>query len=210
MKNKILIILVLLLSFSLARAQTVDDLLRATSNNDIARVQRLINAGMDPNTSDQHGNTLLIIAGAEGYFDLAKLLLTERARVRARNAVGDSALMLAALRGHLEMVRLLAAYGGELSPSGWTPLHYCAWEGQTDVCRLLIELGANVNARSENGTTPLMMAAQQGKTDVVRLLLQSKADTTARNEHEATALAWAIKYEQRDVATILRAAGVRE
>src|SRR5688500_3608210 len=155
MKIKTFIILILFsISGPSAWAQNVEDMLRATSNNDHAAVQRMIQRGMDPNTSDAHGNTLLIIAASEGYFDLAKLLLTERARVRARNSIGDSALMLAAIRGHLEMVRLLAAYGADLNPSGWTPLHYCASGGHTEVCRLLLELGADVNARSENGTTP--------------------------------------------------------
>ena len=118
--------------------------------------------------------------------------------------------MLAALHGHLETVRLLAAHGGELNPSGWTPLHYCAWEGHTDVCALLVELGARVNARAANGATPLMMASQQGRPDTVRWLLDHGADPGLRSDVNATALDWAVKYDKPDVARVLRSAGVSQ
>src|SRR5688572_30537323 len=156
----------LLSPVSFAQQDPVEDLLIAARNNDVDRVQRMIGQGMDPNTADQQGSTLLQIAAFEGYFDLAKYLLSQRARVRVRNSFGDSPVMVAALKGHLELVRLLVAHGSDLNHEGWTPLHYCAWSGHLDVCRLLIEQGARVDVRSANGTSPLMMATRQGNADV--------------------------------------------
>jgi len=190
-------------------SEAVDDLVLAARSNELPKVEQMIKTGMDPDTSDPQGNTLLIIAASEGHFDMAKYLLSQRAKVRERNAFGDTPLMLAALHGHLELVRLLAAYGADLNPPGWTPLHYCAWEGHTDVCALLVELGTQVNARAVNGATPLMMAAHQGKLETVRWLLDHGADPGLRTDVNATALDWAIKYDNSQVAELLRNAPVR-
>ncbi len=195
----------LFLVFSQAFAQgAVDDLLLAAQTGDVPKIQAGLRAGMDPNTADPQGNTLLIIAAREGHFDLAKMLLDQHAKARDRNAFGDSALMLAALHGNLELVRLIAAYGGEVNGPGWTPLHYCAWGGYTDVCSQLVELGANVNARAPNGTTPLMMASREGKIETARWLLQHGADAKIKNDADATALDWALKYGRTELAQLLR------
>lgn len=203
--------LALIIHLPAALAQDpVENLLHATAKGELAAVQKAVRAGMDPDTSDVQGHTLLIIAAREGHFDIARFLLEQRARVRSVTAFGDSALMLASLRGHLELVRLLVAHGAMVNPAGWTPLHYCAWSGQVQVCKLLLESGAVVNARSPNQSTPLMMAAREGHAGVLRLLLAAGADATLRNDADDTALSWALRYGKSEAAAVLRAAGALE
>ena len=204
MRRSSLFISLFMFVISAFAQDALQDLLLAAKAGELPKVQAGLRAGMDPDTSDPQGNTLLIIAAREGHLDLAKLLLDQRAKVRERNAFGDSALMLAALHGHLELVRLLAAYGGEVNGPGWTPLHYCAWGGYTEVCSLLVGLGANVNARAPNLTTPLMMASREGRIDTARWLLQHGADPQLKNDADATALDWALKYKQTEVAQLLK------
>ncbi|KAJ1617100.1 hypothetical protein T492DRAFT_1102242 [Pavlovales sp. CCMP2436] len=48
--------------------------------------------------------------------------------------------------------------------------------GHTQICRLLLEAGAEVNARNRQSRTPLWRAAFQGHTETVRLLLLHGAD----------------------------------
>jgi len=49
-----------------------------------------------------------------------------------------------------------------------TPLHTAAWNGHTEVVKLLLGHKADVNAgRTDDGTTPLYTAAQNGHTEVV-------------------------------------------
>jgi ankyrin repeat protein len=69
---------------------------------------------------------------------------------------------------------------------GATPLMYAAALGSLDTMKLLIEKGADVNARSTGGTTALMWAA----TDLakVRLLVDRGADVNAVSERGRTAL----------------------
>jgi ankyrin repeat protein len=58
-----------------------------------------------------------------------------------------------------------------------TPLHAAAWKDFLDVARLLIEKGAEVDARDEDGGTPLHTAAEEGSLDVARLLIEHGANT---------------------------------
>ncbi len=56
---------------------------------------------------------------------------------------------------------------------GWTPLHVACEKGHASVVRLLLERGADVNARDGKGRTALVLAGQQGHKDVVRLLVEA-------------------------------------
>jgi len=191
---------------------SVDDMVKAIKLNDIATVRNGLSRGFDVETADSGGHTLLMLAAVEGHAEMVNMLLNQKARVHARNAYGDSPLMFAALKGHAEVVRLLLAYGADLgaSPAGWTPLHYCATEGQTRICQELLDRGAPVDGTEANSTTPLMMAARGGHFETVRLLLSRKANPAARNHNGATAMAWALRSNNTNIADALRAAGATE
>ena len=185
-------------------------LMRMTEMNDVAGVRAALALGADPDTSDEHGNTLLAAAAAAGYVDMAHFLISQRARINNRNAFGDTPLMAASYHGQLEMVRQLIASGAEVNTQGWTALHYCAWQGHVEVCSLLIDLRARLNSRSPNGTTPLMMAVREGKTNAVRLLLAHRASTDLKNDEGANALSWAIRDNRGDMIMLLKEAGATE
>ena len=53
---------------------------------------------------------------------------------------------------------------------------------------MLIQFGADIDARSEQGQTPLICAAQSGKYEVARILIESGADIHVSPEHGRTAL----------------------
>ena len=58
---------------------------------------------------------------------------------------------------------------------GWrknTPLSYAAEKGDTELCKLLLEHGAEVNAEDKNGKMPLHLAKEEGHTETCKLLLQ--------------------------------------
>ena len=67
--------------------------------------------------------------------------------------------------------------GGE---DGDTCLMVAASGGHFDVCRLLIDKGAQVKAKGFHGFTPLHRAAWQGHIEIVRLLCDRGADVEAR------------------------------
>jgi ankyrin repeat protein len=75
---------------------------------------------------------------------------------------------------------------------GVTPLHVAAEAGGTEVARLLLKKGADVNARDEEGRTPLRVACERHHADVVKLLVHAGADVDAKDDVGQTPLCQAI------------------
>ncbi len=139
-------------------------------------IKKLLDAGADPN---------------------ALINNTPRARMRAGSPriVFATALMRAAFSGDLELVRLLLAKGADpavVSRDNETVLEAAAALGfiqgyskgrsaaeRLDVIKLLVDLGADVNAADDYGITPLMAAANIGEVAIIQFLVDRGADLGA-------------------------------
>lgn len=196
-----------LLAAGSATAGVYEDLMNAIAIDDRAAVETLLKRGVDPDTVSPQGEPLVLLAVREGKLEVLKAVLAHRPKVNARNALGETALMLAAIRGRMDMVRLLLESGAAVNQPGWTPLIYAAAGSQTDIARLLIERGAQVNAAAENGTTALMMAAREGHLSIVLLLMEKGADLNYRSPFGWTALGVAESRNRKDVVELLIRAG---
>ena len=64
----------------------------------------------------------------------------------------------------------------EINKEGWRPLMFAAAEGRLQTVRLLLELGANVNATNDLGRTALMFASIYGYEEIAAVLLDVGAD----------------------------------
>ncbi len=180
--------LIVLASFLPAHAQDAVAIQRALNIDDDRTVRRWLEAGGDPNRVDERGQPALVLAMRDESFKVAAVLLQHPAtRVDAPNALGETALMIAALKGHLDWAQRLVAKGAAINREGWTPLHYAASGGGVDVVRWLVEQGAAIDASSPNRSTPLMMAARYGASESVDWLLARGADTRPRNDRGLTA-----------------------
>jgi len=156
---------------------------RAVDLDNAATVRDMLERGFDPNTPSEKGQLPLYLAMREGSFRVADLLLAQpQLRVDAANAAGETALMMAALRGHVEWVRRLLDRGAALEREGWTPLHYAASGEGTAAVALLLDRGARIDAPSANRSTALMMASRYGPEASVELLLARGASLALRND----------------------------
>jgi ankyrin repeat protein len=168
---------------SSALAGSYEDWFRAVNNDDAGAVQSLIQRGFDPNTRDEKGQTALYLALRGDDFKVADVLLrAPQLDVDAANPAGETALMMAALRGRTDWEARLLARGARLQREGWSPVLYAASGPEPQALSLLLDRGAPVDARSPNGTTPLMMAARYGSPDSVQVLLDHGADPKLRND----------------------------
>ncbi len=187
-----LLYLLVFTGVSNAFAGSYEDFFRAIEVNDATVVHTLIQRGFDPNSRDPKGQTGLILALRGGAFDAAEVLLkAPNLDVNALNDVGESALMMAALKGHADWSQRLIDRGASIVKQGWSPIHYAATGPDTSTVKLLLDKGAPIDARSPNGSTPLMMAAQYGAESSVDLLLQRGADPRIRNDRGLSAVDFA-------------------
>ena len=177
------------LATSLAvQAGAYEDFFKAVSLDDAGGVQSLLQQGFDPNARDEKGQVPLYLSLRDGSFKVAALLLQlPQLQLDLANGVGETPLMMAALRGHTDWVKRLVEKGARINQPGWTPLHYAATGPEPASVAWLLERGAEANARSPNGSTPLMMAARYGSEESVTLLLAKGADPKLRNERNLSA-----------------------
>jgi ankyrin repeat protein len=123
-------------------------------------------------------------------------------------------MIKAAKKGDVAAVKRLLgvdkALVDALDRDGSTPLHCAAWKGHAAVAKVLLDAGANANAKSRNehyGDTPLHAAAHGNQAAVVKLLIENGAKLNAKNSNGRTPLGETEWHNATAAAKLLRAAG---
>ncbi len=75
--------------------------------------------------------------------------------------------------------------------NGKTALIWAAKYGHKDIVELLLEKGADINAKDRSGWTPLMEVAMSGPFEMLEFLLERGADFDAKSNNGTTALVYA-------------------
>ncbi len=130
----------------------------AVDHGQAETVALLLELGAEVNSKDYMQATPLHHAAENGYVETAEFLLDGGADVGARDETGKIPLHYATTAEMADM--LIVAKSDPNAPDGYglTPLHQAARSGNTDVARVLLEAGAEINARTKGGETPLDMA----------------------------------------------------
>lgn len=174
--------LIVFAGFVSAHAGSYDEFFAAIKRDHPAMMKGLLAQGVDPNTVDELGSPGLVFAlRIESYEVAAVLIDSPKLLVNAANPQGETALMMACLRGQQALAHRLVQRGAEINRDGWSPLHYAAASEDERMVAWLLQRGAAVNATAPNGNTPLMMAAQTGASASVEMLLAKGADVNRLN-----------------------------
>jgi ankyrin repeat protein len=106
--------------------------------------------------------------------DVLKVLLDHGADVNAADRWGWSLLHYATWEGNADMTKMLLEKGANPNnverEYGQTPLHRAALRSRKTVAEMLLDHGANVNAKDWYGKTPLTLAKENSHTEIVELL----------------------------------------
>jgi ankyrin repeat protein len=171
MNIKIVVIAVLM---SLGRMAFCDEINDAAREGDLAKVKALLKEDPDwVSSAFFDGWTPLDEAADNGYYEMAKVLVANKADVNVKAKGGRSPLYLAVMYDHADIVKLLLESGANANikdENGVTPLHLAAWSGYENEAKLLLAHGADVAAKDHNGETPLDWAMEHGNKEMIMLL----------------------------------------
>ncbi len=149
----------------------------AVEQDRVSVVKKLLADGLSPNQMVKEGDPALVRAIRLGHSELVEILLEQpNIDVNMSSDYGETALMLAAFSGDMDLTKTLFEKGAALQKSiGWSPLHYAATNGHEAIVQFLIAKGANVNVRTDAGVTPLYMAARGLHRKTVMTLMRAGA-----------------------------------
>lgn len=177
-------------------------LMAGATSGDAPTVDALLKSGANPNVSDAGHGTPMTYAAAEGQGAVMNVLQQHGLKPNA----GDFALAAAGCHAEAVKIALASGVGVNGAAGQIVPLLSAAGTGCVEVAQLLIERGADVNAKDHDGWTPLIKAAQAGHTEMVQLLLDHGADMRAADNDGRTAWMFAAVGGHNDIADIFKKA----
>lgn len=208
--------------------------------HDVEKTRLLLDRGAQTEARGDDGRTPLIIAASRaGSAPVVKLLLDRGARANAIAGNGTTALREAANAADPEVMQLVIASGADVKRDAAAALgnalrarcracadlvidavdrrglndalQSLAIRGDEGAVRLLLERGADPNARNGDGLTALMQACSSDylPVGIVRLLLDRGADVNAVSADGLTALDFALRRNHPQILAALTAAGAR-
>jgi ankyrin repeat protein len=165
----------------------------AAANASLLVVEALLDAGADPNMSDQEGVSALRRAVRSGKDDTAALLVLRGAADDRRSIDVFLGACLNGDRRRAEQVFAdLPDLREQMSDQDRAVFVDAAASGSVETIALVLDLGFSVHDRNDFGEQALHTAAYAGNAPVVRLLLDAGADLEARDANfDGTSLAYA-------------------
>ena len=201
----------------------------------ITIIKTLIKMGVDINTQDHRKKTPLLIVSERWVlrrihndYITAKLLLDAGADPSLTDIEQNNALFTAAKCGHKGLLEIILqkqdrrATPHTRSPGGLTPLHAASQHRSCNNVKLLLDWGADIDARVQRGIrgpdklSRLFHRATTGKTALmcaiisqdhrsIELLVRSGADINRQDDQGRTALHQAIKRDAHTTSVLLKA-----
>lgn len=189
-----------------AQLDTQTLLAKSYQRRDDPLMSLLLNSGADPEsilpgTSERVFDT----AVRDGATGAVRTLLAAGAKI------GDN-LWAALLTGQDDLIRLILDAGADPrqpGPNRQDPLDYCLTNARYGAARVLLDGGANPDARFDENESWLSKAVREGNADIALALVESGAtvkDVKASDGH--TLIGWAIANGMTEVAVALVKAGV--
>jgi len=179
-------------------------------------IKLLITAGADVNRKNKHGDTPVYLAISNNSLDELDTLLSNNADVNMNSNDGRTPLINAVSRNNVAGARQLIKAGADVNmtdKTGWTALHFTVngHESQqfdgSELMKLLITSGANINAKTSAGYTVVGLAAVNNRLDELPVLLAQNPDVNITDNDGDTPLSEAVAENHVELVKALINAG---
>ncbi|KAF6734997.1 Ankyrin repeat family A protein 2 [Oryzias melastigma] len=128
--------------------------------------------------------------------------------INLKDEEGFTPLMWAAAHGQIAVVEFLLQNGADphlLAKGRESALSLACSKGYTDIVKMLIDCGVDVNEYDWNGGTPLLYAVHGNHVRCVEILLESGADPTMESDSGFNAMDMAVAMGHRNVQQVIEA-----
>lgn len=205
-------------------AHLITPLMVAAIEGNIELASLLLRANANARALAKNGLSVLLLACQQGHAAVASLLISHGADVHGTTAEGFPALWVAARKGSRAIVQHLIAAGANVNAhaepstststdSPGTAVSSALWiacsGGHEDVAVLLLDEGADLEARGPDGCTPLLVACREGHFELVEKLIGRGANVNATASDGSNALWVACEKGHYDVVETLLEATAR-
>lgn len=217
----------------------MSEFIDAIRAGDAARVESLLDGDPALIGETENGVTPLLLAVYHGKGDVARilaaraplsfaeacalgdadraeaLLAADPSLLHSRTPDGFPAFAVAIFFGQGALARRLIERGADVNLVATNamrvaPVHAAAAARDYETMRMLLERGADPNARQQMDYTPLHDTAGRGDIELAKLLVQHGADPAVANEDGMTALDIALKNRHAEYAEWIQAPGARQ
>ncbi|HVA83129.1 MAG TPA: AAA family ATPase [Candidatus Aquilonibacter sp.] len=180
--------------------------IRAVEMDDLDAAAELLEAGVNPNIRNTHGEPVLHIAVANSNPAMVGLLLRYKALATARSRDGNSALRTAVSNNEKEIVDILfgsESYAGNLDFVVNDMLHGALHYRYMEMFNFLIGKVVNVNMPIADEEPLLAMALKMGDLATAEQLISKGADVNERFDHHENLLSFAVKQQNLKMVDLL-------
>ena len=196
-----------------ANIDAIDDkgwtaLVHASIKNHLPIVEYLVEKNANIDLGDKYGKNGLHVASMLGNESIVEFLLDHNANPNAFDGQKCTPLYHSSGFGHCKISELLIAKKAVIdsrnSPDDWTPLMTASYEGNLDICKILINNGADIDAKCRSGCTPLFYASVKGHLQIVEFFISKDVNLLSVSDKGHTALTAAQNEGHLRVVSLLK------
>lgn len=155
----------------------------AANKGNMVSLNYLFAHGAKADVRNSNGESVTENAVMMGNKDVVALLLAQLKKEGADPAGLSSAVLIAAKRGNVDILNMLADAGAPLDvrgPDGYLPIHWTVKSGNYDAMVFFINKGSDVNAKCGQGYSVLDWATNEGYPRLIKELKKHGAKNTPK------------------------------
>lgn len=212
--NNYIFIFLSFLSILCSDAYCIDipQIKRILTSQDTSQIENMLLSGVDVNSYDENGNTLLFYTLTHNEnLEFAKILIENGADVNLPSTNGMTPLVLTvSLAKEIEKIQRqdrVATIRNPLQQKKVKELSQYQIEHMQKIMELLLNNGADVNQETPYGTPLMVASTSELNIKMIELLLSAGANVNQQDQNGRTALFYAGAYNNDNIITMLLKAG---